>query len=113
MESTTTQQQVTEKNRPKKIGLAFAGGGAKGAYQIGVWKAFQLAGISIDAIAGTSIGAFNATLLIGGDYDNAKDTWMRFSISSITKFGQYCLLASLLIILQPFGQVLTIGEITS
>lgn len=39
----------------KKIGLVFAGGGGKGAYHIGVWKALREYGIdkNITAVAGT------------------------------------------------------------
>lgn len=44
------------------IGLVLSGGGAKGAYQAGVWKALAESGIieRIDAISGTSVGAINA-----------------------------------------------------
>lgn len=49
-------------NRPK-VGLALGGGGAKGAATIGVLKAIEEAGIKVDFIAGTSIGA-----IIGGLY---------------------------------------------
>lgn len=48
---------------PKKIGLALGGGGAKGLAHIGVIKALEDAGIKIDFIAGTSMGA-----LVGGWY---------------------------------------------
>src|SRR5438874_12297265 len=44
------------------IGLVLAGGGAKGAYQIGVLRALDEAGIRPAIISGTSIGAFNAAL---------------------------------------------------
>jgi len=47
----------------KKIGLALGGGGAKGLAHIGVIKALEAAGINIDYIAGTSMGA-----LVGGFY---------------------------------------------
>lgn len=47
----------------KKIGLALGGGGAKGLAHIGVIKALLNAGIKIDYIAGTSMGA-----LVGGWY---------------------------------------------
>src|SRR3989344_7924563 len=47
----------------KKIGLALGGGGAKGLAHIGVIKALLDAGIKIDYIAGTSMGA-----LVGGWY---------------------------------------------
>jgi NTE family protein len=48
--------------RPK-IGLVLSGGGAKGAAHIGVLKYIEEAGIPIDYIAGTSIGA-----VVGGMY---------------------------------------------
>lgn len=46
-----------------KVGLALGGGGAKGAATIGVLEVIEDAGIKIDYIAGTSIGA-----IIGGLY---------------------------------------------
>ncbi|HBB71040.1 MAG TPA: hypothetical protein DCZ71_00335 [Ruminococcus sp.] len=47
------------------IGLALGGGGAKGAYQIGVYKALAELGAAgcISALSGTSVGALNAVLL--------------------------------------------------
>lgn len=44
------------------LGLVLSGGGAKGAYQAGVWKALVESGLSkrIAAISGTSVGALNA-----------------------------------------------------
>lgn len=49
-------------NRPK-VGLALSGGGARGLAHIGVLQALEKAGIKIDYIAGTSMGA-----VIGGLY---------------------------------------------
>ena len=49
-------------SRPR-VGLVFGGGGAKGAAEVGVMKVIEKAGIPIDYIAGTSIGA-----LVGGLY---------------------------------------------
>lgn len=48
--------------RPK-IGLVLSGGGAKGFAHIGVLKVLEEAGIQIDYIGGTSMGA-----VIGGLY---------------------------------------------
>lgn len=44
------------------IGLVLSGGGAKGAYQAGVWKAMCELGLArrVRAISGTSVGALNA-----------------------------------------------------
>lgn len=47
----------------KKVGLVLGGGGAKGAAEVGVLKVIEEAGIPIDYIAGTSIGA-----IVGGLY---------------------------------------------
>lgn len=49
--------------------LILAGGGTKGAYQVGVWKALVELGIKISAVAGTSIGAINAAFILQGDID--------------------------------------------
>lgn len=49
----------------QSIGLALGGGGAKGMAHLGVFKALQEAGIPVDLIAGTSIGAImGATLAL-------------------------------------------------
>lgn len=47
----------------KKVGLVLGGGGAKGVSHIGVLKVLEEAGIRIDYIAGTSMGA-----IVGGLY---------------------------------------------
>lgn len=44
----------------KEYGLVLEGGGAKGAYQIGAWKALKEVGVRIRAVAGTSVGASTA-----------------------------------------------------
>ena len=41
------------------------GGGALGAYQMGVYEALHEAGIAPDWVIGTSIGAINAALIAG------------------------------------------------
>ena len=46
-----------------KVGLALAGGGARGAYQVGVIKAYVEQGGRVDVLAGSSVGAINAAVL--------------------------------------------------
>ena len=50
----------------QEIGLVLAGGGGKGAYEVGVWKALNDYGIAqkITVISGTSVGWLNAALFI-------------------------------------------------
>lgn len=60
--------QVTKKERPK-VGVVLSGGGAKGFAHIGALKALEEAGIPIDYIAGTSMGAIVGALYAIG-YDS-------------------------------------------
>ncbi len=46
-----------------RIGLVFAGGGARGAYQAGVAKQIAAMGVPIAAVSGSGVGAVNAALL--------------------------------------------------
>lgn len=65
-----------------KIGLVLAGGGARGAYQIGAMKALRELSIDkyIKFVSGTSIGALNAMMFMSEDLDKATKIW-----NSITK----------------------------
>ncbi len=50
---------------PDQVALVLQGGGALGAYQVGVYEALDEAGIEIDRVAGISIGAVNAAIIAG------------------------------------------------
>lgn len=60
-----------------EIGLILGGGGGKGSYQIGVWRALNELGLtdSITGVSGASVGALNAALWGIGDYDLAVQIW--------------------------------------
>lgn len=62
----------------EEMGLVLAGGGGKGAYQIGVWKAARELGIDkkITAVSGASVGALNAALFANGNYTDAEKIWL-------------------------------------
>jgi NTE family protein len=64
-----------------QIVLVFQGGGALGAYQIGVYQALHEAGIEPDWVIGTSIGAINAALIAGNApadrLDKLREFWRR------------------------------------
>jgi NTE family protein len=57
---------------PGQVVLVLQGGGALGAYQVGVYEALHDAGIEPDWVIGTSIGAINAALIAR----NARDQRM-------------------------------------
>lgn len=50
---------------PGQVVLVLQGGGALGAYQLGVYEAMRESGIEPDWVIGTSIGAINAALIAG------------------------------------------------
>jgi NTE family protein len=60
-------------------GIALEGGGAKGAYQTGAWKAFMEQGISFQAVSGASMGAINGAFIVQGDYEKALAFWKEIS----------------------------------
>ncbi len=69
--------------KSEKYALVLAGGGAKGAYQIGAWKAFKELEIEFCAVSGASVGALNATLFAQDDYDKAVDLWENISLDKV------------------------------
>ena len=66
-----------------KRALVLSGGGAKGSYQVGVYKALKKLRIKIDIIAGTSIGSINGALFTAGDYLKAKRLWLTISTDNL------------------------------
>lgn len=63
--------------KKQKIGLVLGGGGGKGAYQIGVWRALKEFKVDkyITYVSGTSIGSLNMLLFLSGDLEKAIDVW--------------------------------------
>lgn len=66
-----------------KIGLVLAGGGAKGAYEVGVFKALNELNLvnAVKAVSGTSVGAVNALLLSMNDKQILDNSWSNLSYS--------------------------------
>ncbi|SMG16114.1 patatin-like phospholipase family protein [Dethiosulfovibrio salsuginis] len=63
----------------ENVGLVLSGGGGKGAYEVGVWKALEELKIRPKAISGTSIGAINGALYLQGSLEIALDMWQNLS----------------------------------
>ena len=66
-------------------GLALSAGGARGAYQIGAWKAFLERGLRFEAFSGSSIGALNSALICQGDWEQAYRLWMELPQITLVK----------------------------
>ncbi len=93
----TSKKQPNSSNgtKPKtsrgQVVLVFQGGGALGAYQVGVYQAMHEAGIEPSWIIGTSIGAINASLIAGNKPENRlpalTEFWQRMARKSFLDFG--------------------------
>ncbi len=68
-----------------RAALALSAGGARGAYQIGSWRALTERGISFAAVAGSSIGAVNGALVCQGQIEKACQFWEELGKSSVLR----------------------------
>jgi NTE family protein len=64
-------------------GLVLEGGGARGAYHIGAYKAILEEGIEIGGVSGTSVGALNGAMIVQGDLEKAYELWYNMSYSRV------------------------------
>lgn len=69
------------------IGLVLAGGGVKGAYQVGAYLAFKKCGIKIYGVVGTSIGSFNAAMIVSGKDAELYDFWKNVDVGKLLDFN--------------------------
>ncbi len=79
----SSQNSIAQEQKKPKIGLVLSGGGAKGFAHIGVLKVIEDAGIKIDYIGGTSMGA-----VIGGLYASGYNAAQIDSIFQSTNFDE-------------------------
>lgn len=59
-------------------GLVLEGGGTKGAYQIGAYKALRDLGLEFQGVTGTSIGALNGAYILQNDIEVMEDIWLTY-----------------------------------
>jgi NTE family protein len=69
---------MRKKKVPGQVVLVLQGGGALGAYQVGVYEAMHDAGVEPDWVIGTSIGAINAALIVGNPPDRRMERLTAF-----------------------------------
>lgn len=69
----------------KNIALVFSGGGARGAFQIGAWRALKESAIAnrVCAVYGTSVGAINGAAFVQGDFEIAEEIWRSLNYENI------------------------------
>lgn len=67
----------------KEYGLVLEGGGAKGAFQVGAWRALKEAGIKIKGVSGVSVGALNGAMICMDDLEKAEAIWENMEYSTV------------------------------
>ena len=67
----------------KKTALVLSGGGSRGAYEIGVWKALKKLRIRIHMAFGTSVGAINSAMVVRKDLKLAEELWKQLETDMI------------------------------
>ena len=67
-----------------KRAIVLSGGGARGAYQMGVWKALRKLNIKYHIVTGSSVGALNGALMTQNTY--FKGLWFWYNIKSDSVF---------------------------
>jgi len=70
-----------------KRAIALCGGGTKGIYEIGVWKALRELNIDYQIVTGTSIGAVNGAVMAMNDYELADELWNNIRMEDIMLEG--------------------------
>src|SRR5574344_71580 len=55
--------------------VVLSGGGARGAYQVGAWKALRQLEYDYDIVAGTSIGSVNGLFMVQNEFNKCYAMW--------------------------------------
>ena len=77
----------------KIYAIALEGGGARGAWQVGAWRALEEAGVRYNAVSGTSVGAINGALMAMRDLKQAEQIWKDIRFSQIINVDDEATLA--------------------
>lgn len=70
-----------------KRAIVLGGGGTKGSYELGVWKALREMELDYQIVTGTSIGSINGALMATRDYDRAKELWDNITMDDLMEDG--------------------------
>ena len=62
------------------------GGGARGSYQVGVWRALEQVGWRPDIITGTSVGSLNGAMFTAGKIRELEDLWLSLTPQGVADY---------------------------
>lgn len=70
-----------------KRAIVLSGGGTKGAYELGVWRALRELSIDYQIVTGTSIGSINGALMAVDDYEHCEEMWANLQMEDMMVDG--------------------------
>src|SRR3989338_11088121 len=79
-------KKTIDSNRRPKVGLALGSGSARGLAHLGVIRAIEDAGIEVDFIAGTSMGALIGAIYAAGKLDELEATFLALDWKKTVSF---------------------------
>lgn len=68
-----------------KRAVVLAGGGAKGSYHFGFWRAIRELGIDFQIVTGSSVGSLNGAMMASGLYESGLEMWSTIKTSDIVE----------------------------
>lgn len=66
-----------------KRAIVLSGGGSRGGYEIGVWRALRELGVKFQIVTGTSVGSLNGLMMVQGDYEKAEEMWKTLTYKEV------------------------------
>lgn len=66
-----------------KTAVVLSGGGTRGAYELGAWRAFRELGIEYQIVTGTSIGSINGAMMCIGNYERTEEMWLNLKMTDM------------------------------
>ena len=70
-----------------KRAIVLGGGGTRGSYEVGVWRALNELGIDYQIVTGTSIGSINGVFMAIGEYERAYMLWDTIRMENMMEDG--------------------------
>lgn len=71
------------------LAIVLSGGGAKGAYEVGVWKALRKLKIKYNIVTGTSIGTINGMMMSQNDFYKCLRLWKNIDFKQLYDDFEY------------------------
>ena len=72
----------------KKRAVVLAGGGSRGAYQMGVFRALKELQYDFSIVTGTSVGSLNGAVMAMDDLELGEKMWSQITTEQIINLGE-------------------------